>query len=169
MLILRPPCTFPPAEITDFQNEFLRKKEKIHGSEGLHHYSASSWLKKRPWLKLPGNFVFFSYDTKEDWLVGCIRCTTHISTSYVLNGAYNIGYSIRPSMREQGFGKEQLRLGLDFLSSFGDEQSVMLTARLDNIASQKTIQACGGYEVRRTNEDIIYRIDFDRNVWGDQT
>ena len=163
MLTLVPPNFVTPSEIADFRAEFAQKKEKIHGSEGLYKQDAKQWLKTRPWLKYPGNFVFFSYDTMEDLVVGIIRCTTTMSACYVLNGAYNIGYSIRPSMRGQGFGKAQLELGLEFLMSFGDEESALISARIDNIASKKIILSCGGEELRHEGDSLIYKFTFDRD------
>ena len=64
--------------------------------------------------------------------------------------ASHIGYSIRPSERGKGYAKEQLRLALRKAKEAGLRQ-VRIVCRDTNIASNRTIIACGGRFV-----DAIY-------------
>ena len=56
----------------------------------------------------------------------------------------NIGYSIRPSERYKGYGKQQLLLGLDYAKSVIGLKRVLITCVNTNVASRKIILACGG-------------------------
>ena len=55
----------------------------------------------------------------------------------------HIGYEIRPSMRQRGYGKEILRLGLEKARERG-LQHVLVTCDETNIGSKKIIEANGG-------------------------
>ncbi|HFR4576231.1 TPA: GNAT family N-acetyltransferase [Streptococcus suis] len=62
---------------------------------------------------------------------------------FLLNKGGHIGYSIRPTEREKGYAKEQLRLGLQEAAT-KNISKVLVTCSTDNEASRKTIVACGG-------------------------
>lgn len=72
--------------------------------------------------------------------------------------ASNFGYSVRPSERGKGYGKEQLRLGLQKAKAFGLNQ-VRIVCRDINIGSNKTILANGGIYV-----DTIHGMESDLNI-----
>ena len=55
----------------------------------------------------------------------------------------HIGYEIRPSMRQRGYGKEILRLGLEKARERGIHH-VLVTCDETNIGSKKIIEANGG-------------------------
>ncbi len=55
----------------------------------------------------------------------------------------HIGYSIRPSERNKGFGTEMLKLALKKARGFGIDRA-LITCNKDNIASQRVIQKNGG-------------------------
>jgi predicted acetyltransferase len=55
----------------------------------------------------------------------------------------NLGYDIRPSMRQRGYGNLICKLGLDEARKLGLER-VMLTCDEDNPASRKIIEGNGG-------------------------
>ncbi len=57
--------------------------------------------------------------------------------------ASHIGYSIRPDAQGEGYGREQLRLGLQAAARQG-LASVRIICRDVNIASRQVILACGG-------------------------
>lgn len=162
MLTLLPPTTFSAREIEIFRQEFITAGDKLHGSEGLRRMEAADWLRERPWLKFPGNFTFLSYDDIEDTIIGCIRCTLANSASGLLNGAYNIGYAIRPTQRNKGYGTGQLHLALAFLESFGDQECALAAADHNNIASQKTMENCGGVRVWDTGDHYVYKFSFNK-------
>lgn len=55
----------------------------------------------------------------------------------------HIGYSVRPSERQKGYATEMLRLSLKKYQSRKISQ-ILLTCYRNNIASERTILACGG-------------------------
>lgn len=62
---------------------------------------------------------------------------------YLLNEGGHIGYSIRPSQRQKGYAKEQLRQGLVKAHEAGISP-VLVTCMDTNEASRRTILANGG-------------------------
>ena len=55
----------------------------------------------------------------------------------------HIGYGIRPSERGNGYGKLQLKLGLQKAKEMGISK-VLITCDETNIQSSKTMETCGG-------------------------
>ena len=66
----------------------------------------------------------------------------HELYDYLLQIGGHIGYGIRPSMRGHGYAKDLLRLTL-FEAKLHSIFRVLVTCDDDNIASSKTIVACG--------------------------
>jgi predicted acetyltransferase len=67
----------------------------------------------------------------------------HELNDYLYRIAGHIGYSIRPSKRRRGYGKEILRLGLQKAKERGLTR-VLITCDEDNIGSKKIIEYNGG-------------------------
>jgi predicted acetyltransferase len=67
----------------------------------------------------------------------------HELNDYLYRIAGHIGYSIRPSKRKRGYGKEILRLGLQKAKERGMTR-VLVTCDEDNIGSKKIIEYNGG-------------------------
>jgi len=80
----------------------------------------------------------------------------HKLTPYFRKYRGHIGYFIRPSQRQKGYGKLILALTLEKAKQFG-LQRVLVNCYEDNIASKKIIEANGG-----VLEDII--MDENRKV-----
>lgn len=55
----------------------------------------------------------------------------------------DIGYGVRPSMRNKGFATKMLRYGLGVCKERGMDK-VILGCYKDNLASARTIEKCGG-------------------------
>lgn len=55
----------------------------------------------------------------------------------------HIGYSVRPSRRRQGHASAALRAALGEAAALGIDP-VLVTCDDDNVASQRTIESCGG-------------------------
>lgn len=55
----------------------------------------------------------------------------------------NIGYSVRPSFRQQGHAKRMLAMALPLCRELGLKK-LLITCLEDNIASERTIRANGG-------------------------
>ncbi len=93
-------------------------------------------------------------------ILGVIRIRTTIATEFLTKFAGHIGYDIRPSMRKRGYGKQLLQLGLVKAKELGLEK-ILITCAVDNLASQKIIEANGGkYESQvyhETNAEMLNR------------
>lgn len=73
---------------------------------------------------------------------------------YLEKYAGHIGYSIRPSERRKGYAKQMLKMALSFCREI-EIKKVLITCKVGNIGSEKTILANGGvYEstVHEPNE-----------------
>ena len=75
--------------------------------------------------------------------IGQASIRPELCTSYLLTYGGHIGYSIRPSRRRQGWGKEILALAIDAAREIGLER-VLVTCNSDNIGSRKIIEHNGG-------------------------
>ena len=80
-------------------------------------------------------------------LVGCL-----------INHGGNIGYFIRPSMREKGYGTKLLKCALDEARKYGLDR-VLVTCRVENIGSSKVIINNGGIL-----ENIYYDKEKDESI-----
>lgn len=64
-------------------------------------------------------------------------------TDYLLKYDGHIGYAVAPEHRRKGYATEILRQSLALLAARGVERAVV-TCDEDNVASYRTIEACGG-------------------------
>ena len=76
-------------------------------------------------------------------LISDYKLNKNISNEMLKNGASHIGYGIRPTEREKGYAKIALYLALLEEQKLGEE-NVLLECTIDNIGSNRTIQALGG-------------------------
>lgn len=69
----------------------------------------------------------------------------------------HIGYAVRPRHRRRGHATEILRQSLDIVALHGVDRA-LLTCEHDNIASYRTIEACGGrlLETRWVEDERIW-------------
>lgn len=67
----------------------------------------------------------------------------HELNEYLEKFGGHIGYGIAPSERKKGYGKLQLKFGLEKTKELGLER-VLITCDENNTESAKTIEACGG-------------------------
>ncbi len=87
-------------------------------------------------------------------IIGCIKIH-HWLTEELRSGGH-IAYGIRPSERNKGYGKRQLKLMLDYAKSFG-MHSVIIACDKDNFASAMTAISCSGVLVNEFVEDGIMK------------
>ena len=149
------------AQILAYREESLAADQgRINGVGGLDNLSVPEWLdlleRKKHDATRPEGLVpdssFLCLRKADDRLVGMINIR-HVLNEYLLNYGGHIGYSIRPQDRGQGYGKEQLRLGLQECRKL-DISPVLLTCEPWNAASQRVITALGGiYEDSRTTPE----------------
>lgn len=97
--------------------------------------------------------TFFVVRENDNRIVGMINIRYNISNEMLKRGSSHIGYGIRPAERKKGYAKIALYLGLLEEQKLG-EKNILLDCTVDNIGSNKTIQALGG---------ILEKTGFDSN------
>lgn len=95
----------------------------------------------------PEGFVtsntYLAVRLSDNRIIGIIDLRHHIDHPILGLWGGHIGYSIRPSERGKGYGKEMLRLNLEKCRERGMTK-VMVTCSPQNVASARTIIANGG-------------------------
>ncbi|MBQ8598536.1 MAG: GNAT family N-acetyltransferase [Oscillospiraceae bacterium] len=133
----------------DFKQEFL-DYGVTEGVGVMLEQDFDTWQKQaisyRYEENLPEGWVpattFLSIRESDGKLIGRID-VRHRLTEHLLSFGGHIGYAIRPSEQRKGYGKEQLRLALEYCRELGIERALVTCNKL-NIASAKTILSCGG-------------------------
>lgn len=74
--------------------------------------------------------------------IGLVNIRHHLNPILEKRGGH-IGYSVRPSKREQGYGTHMLGLALKKAKELGIDR-VLITCNTDNIGSRKVIENNGG-------------------------
>jgi len=87
--------------------------------------------------------AYLAVRAKDNRIVGMTDIRHHIDHPILGLWGGHIGYTIRPSERRRGYGKEMLRLNLIKCRERGLKK-VMLSCKEGNIASERTILANGG-------------------------
>lgn len=156
-LFLVTPSSVPMEEVDKFRQEFIDNNLKIHGCNGLRRAtSAYDWYLHWLWAGDGAHLQFFSYSTELNQYVGCIRLTPAIPPYMVSALGFNVGYSIRPSLWNQGLGTLQLQEGLRVLKDMGLKECIV--AATTGSASAHVIEKRGGTELFRKDSDTVYRI-----------
>jgi len=78
----------------------------------------------------------------DDEMIGFLNLR-HELNDWLLEEGGHIGYAIRPARRRQGHATRALALAVRRASDLGIDR-VLVTCDLDNEASRRTIEACGG-------------------------
>ena len=146
--LVRP--TYEYAEqVMDYRNAMLAKGDSLDGCAGLEEVSTfSDWIDFENRLKkkykdgyVPSE-IFLAVRIADNKLIGIIDYR-HPLSDFLFKYGGNIGYSILPSERRNGYAKEILRLLLPICRDFG-EKRVLLTCDKENQASKRTIEINGG-------------------------
>lgn len=99
---------------------------------------------------------FLSIRESDGRLVGMIQ-VRHYLNEYLRTFGGHIGYSVRPSERRRGCGKEQLRQTLIWCKQTLGLDKVLITCNTSNEGSRRTILSVGGVYENTAHEP-------DRNV-----
>lgn len=125
----------------------------------------SSYLKKIKQSEKGQNLKQGKVPASMYWLVKKGRIIGQISfrhqlTENLLKCGGHVGYEIRSSERQKGYGKEILRLGLKKAKK-KKLQELLLTCDDENIASSKIIEANGG----QFQDKVVYKDKTKRRYW----
>lgn len=138
-------------EAFEYIQEFLDYNSEINGSGGLDKFdNYDDWLLK---IEKDLNFnnitekrvaanTYFLVRVSDNKIIGMINIR-HKLNEFLLNEGGNIGYSIRPTEREKGYGAVMLKLGLERCRELNLDQ-VLITCDKINLASAKIIQRNNG-------------------------
>ena len=131
--------------------ELLSYNSAIHGTGFLDRYLESScyeeWLDEIRYLEFNSDSskvsasTFFMVDDN-DFIIGMVNIRHTLNDKLLFHGG-NIGYSIRPTERGNGYAKIALFLALKECFSLGLTR-VLITAEDNNVPSYRTIEALGG-------------------------
>ena len=131
--------------------ELLSYNSAIHGTGFLDRYLESSgyeeWLDEIRYLEFNSDSskvsasTFFMVDDN-DFIIGMVNIRHTLNDKLLFHGG-NIGYSIRPTERGNGYAKIALFLALKECFSLGLTK-ILITAEDNNVPSYRTIEALGG-------------------------
>lgn len=134
-----------------------------NSANGLTYEEYKDWLVKRDnysnqvelldgW-RVPDT-LFFLYVDGVPVGYGSIR---HFLTDALREVGGHIGYCISPKYRSKGYGKELLKRLIVEARKIGIDD-ILVTANIDNYASQKVALSNGGVETKRTDERTYFWI-----------
>ena len=147
---LREPNEGDREQVMAYREEFLAIGSRMDGTSALDKYADfDAWLAQLRKLKdpatTPAGLVpateYLALDEHEH-LVGMTNLR-HRLNDYLLTYGGHIGYSVRPSERQNGYATQMLRLTLEKAKERGIEK-VRICCDHYNVASAKTIRANGG-------------------------
>ena len=147
---LREPVESDREQVMAYREEFLALGSRMDGTSALDQYADfDAWLAAIRNLKdpatTPAGLVpatqYLALDEQEQ-LVGMTNLRHHLN-DYLLTYGGHIGYSVRPSERQNGYATQMLRLTLEKAKERGIEK-VRICCDHYNVASAKTIRANGG-------------------------
>lgn len=156
------------ASVENYVKEHFKYRETVlHGGSGLDVI-----LDFQIWLEKVKNDVIYcgkkqkkvpstTYLVKEDkgQLIGMVNIRHELNESLFLYAGH-IGCGIRPTKRNQGYGKESIRLALQKCEQRHIPR-VLLTCDQDNAASAKMILANGGI----LENEVHFRKEWIQRYW----
>ncbi|MDE7106621.1 MAG: GNAT family N-acetyltransferase [Anaeroplasmataceae bacterium] len=164
-LTFRKPNEDDIKEIAAFKQEFIENNSGMDGTGVLIKVSAEEWLKFNKEMETTTHpnyakslqYVLFN---PENRLIGLIQIRLELK-GYLIEFGGHIGYCVRPSERRKGYAKMMLNMALDICKEMGLDK-VLITCLESNIASAKTIEACGGVFEKIVFDDKNYQANMKR-------
>lgn len=148
--------------VLEFKEKIIEAGERFCGVSGLEKLDFDEWLERNELIEnkltCPNGIVpamqYIYIDDDESKVIGMINLRLELN-DFLMKFGGHIGYSIAPDERRKGNAKAMLKEGLKFYKNHGYEK-VLITCDLNNIASAKTIEACGGVLENILKEDEFY-------------
>lgn len=148
--------------VIKFKEEIIDAGERFCGVSGLERLDFDEWLERNEQIEnkstCPEGIVpavqCIYIDDDESKVFGMINLRLELN-DFLLKFGGHIGYSVAPSERRKGHAKAMLKEGLKFYKN-RDYEKVLITCDVNNIASAKTIEACGGKLENIIIEDEIH-------------
>ncbi len=152
-------------EIESYKKEFIDSKSSMDGTGILVKASAEEWLKynqemetiEAPTLSKALQYGLFD---ENDRLLGLLQIRLELK-GYLIDFGGHIGYCVRPTERRKGYAKTMLQEALCICKDKGLKK-VLITCLETNIASSKTIEACGGIFEKIIFDHINYKENLKR-------
>lgn len=145
----------------NYIEEFHIFNSDINGVGGLDRFldNYEGWLNKleEDYKRIPNEEkvparTFFLVRKSDNKIIGMINIRLALNEKLKKIGG-NIGYSIRPTERGNGFNNINLYLGLLLCNKYNIDK-VLLDADLENLASWKTMEKFGGRLLREYYDDV---------------
>ena len=145
----------------NYIEEFHIFNSDINGVGGLDRFldNYEGWLNKleEDYKRIPNEEkvparTFFLVRKSDNKIIGMINIRLALNEKLKKFGG-NIGYSIRPNERGNGFNNINLYLGLLLCNKYNIDK-VLLDADLENPASWKTMEKFGGRLLREYYDDV---------------
>jgi len=150
-------------ELRAYLQEFIDAGDELHGAQMLHETeSLEKWLENNRLYENKATLPNPDHVTGEQFLLmreGESRILGTINLRHYLNdflkeGGGHIGYSTRPNERRKGYATAMLKLCLEKCREQGI-MDVLVSCDDNNIASRKTIEACGGVYERMSKDGKV--------------
>ncbi len=153
-IILVAPTMEYADQIEKFREEILEANDgdAFAGCSNLQEcVTAEKWIDEVTAMEKPETCpegyvtanTYLAVRKADNRLIGVIDLRHHINNPVLSLWGGHMGYTIRPSDRQKGYGKEMLRQNLEKCRERGMEK-VMITCFRWNEASERTILANGG-------------------------
>ena len=148
--------------VLEFKEKIIESGERFCGVSGLERLDFDEWLERNKSIENKSTcpegivpaFQYIYVDDDESKVIGMINLRLELNDLLMKFGGH-IGYSIVPDERRKGHAKAMLMEGLKFYKKHGYER-VLITCDVNNIASAKTIEACGGELENIIKEDELH-------------
>ncbi len=164
-MIIRKPNQQDIKQIEAYKKEFIDSRSSMDGTGILMRVPADEWLKYNQDMEIIENPTLskalqYGLFDENDRLLGLLQIRLELK-GYLLEFGGHIGYCVRPSERRKGYAKLMLQKALSICKDLGLDK-VLITCLETNMASSKTIEACGGVYEKTIFDDVNYQANMKR-------